>query len=113
MDELTALFGSLGISSEVISIVNEDMIATARHYITHVDSQIEFSPNPICNYIDNDSLNKQILEHINLKGEKLLAEKIKQLAPQFPEGPEALAHITEIDLNSYITYYVSLLETSI
>jgi len=30
MDELTALFGSLGISSEVISIVNEDMIAMAR-----------------------------------------------------------------------------------
>ena len=105
MDELTALFGSLGISSEVISIVNEDMIAMARHYITHVDSQIEFSPNPICNYVDNDSLNKQILAHINLKGEQLLAEKIRELAP--------LAHITEIDLNSYITYYVSLLETSI
>ncbi len=105
MDELTALFGSLGISTEVISIVNEDMIAMARHYITHVDSQIEFSPNPICDYIDNDSLNRQILEHINLKGEQLLAEKIRELAPH--------AHITEIDLNSYITYYVSLLEASV
>tara|TARA_Y100000389_G_C17256433_1_gene410752 strand:- start:448 stop:783 length:336 start_codon:yes stop_codon:yes gene_type:complete len=72
MDELSALFGSLGISSEVISIVNEDMIAMARHYITQIDSQIEFSPNPICDYIDNDSLNRQILSHINLKGEQLL-----------------------------------------
>lgn len=105
MDELTALFGSLGISSEVISIVNEDMIAMARHYITQIDSHIEFSPNPICDYIDNASLNRQILEHINLKGEQLLAEKIRELAPH--------AHITEIDLSSYITYYVSLLETSI
>lgn len=105
MDELTALFGSLGISSEVISIVNEDMIAMARHYITQIDSHIEFSPNPICDYIDNASLNRQILEHINMKGEQLLAEKIRELAPH--------AHITEIDLSSYITYYVSLLETSI
>ena len=40
MDELTALFGSLGISTEVISIVNEDMIAMARHYITQIDSII-------------------------------------------------------------------------
>ena len=106
MDELSALFGSLGISSEVISIVNEDMIAMARHYITQIDSQIEFSPNPICDYIDNDSLNRQILEHINLKGEQLLAEKIRELGG-------AYTHITEIDLNSYITYYVSLLEASV
>lgn len=106
MDELVALFGSLGISSEVISIVNEDMIAMARHFVdSHVDSHIEFSPNPICDYIDNASLNRQILEHINMKGEQLLAEKIRELAPH--------AHITEIDLSSYITYYVSLLETSI
>lgn len=105
MDELSALFGSLGISSEVISIVNEDMIAMARHFVEHVDSHIEFSPNPICDYIDNDSLNRQILEHINLKGEELLAEKIRELAPH--------SHITEIDLNSYITYYVSLLESSV
>lgn len=105
MDELVALFGSLGISSEVISIVNEDMIAMAHHFVAHADSHIEFSPNPICDYIDNASLNRQILEHINMKGEQLLDEKIRELAPH--------VHITEIDLNSYITYYVSLLETSI
>ena len=113
MDELTQLFSSMGVSTNVLDIVNQDMTAMAQHYI-HQDSKptgaepnshIDFSPNPICDYTDNDSLNKQILQHINLKGENLLREKILYLSPS--------SHISDIDLNTYITYYVSLLETSL
>ena len=82
----------------------------AQHYIQQSNSPIEFSPiefspNPICEYTDNDYLNKQILQYINTKGEKLLKEKILSLSLS--------TIITEIDLNTYITYYVSLLETSL
>ena len=106
MDELTQLFSSMGVSTNVLDIVNQDMTAMAQHYIQQdSNSHIDFSPNPICDYTDNDSLNKQILQHINLKGENLLREKILYLSPY--------SNISDIDLNTYITYYVSLLETSL
>jgi hypothetical protein len=105
MEELTNLFSSMGVSTNVLDIINQDLNAMAQHYIQQSNSPIEFSPNPICEYTDNDCLNKQILQYINTKGEKLLKEKILSLSPS--------TIITEIDLNTYITYYVSLLETSL
>jgi aromatic ring-opening dioxygenase catalytic subunit (LigB family) len=105
MDELANLFSSMGVSTNVLDIINQDMIVMAQHYIQQSNSHIEFSPNPICEYTDNDLLNTQILQHINTKGEKILKEKILLLSPS--------TIITEIDLNTYITYYVSLLESSI
>lgn len=110
MEELTNLFSSMGVSTNVLDIINQDLNAMAQHYIQQSNSPIEFapiefSPNPICEYTDNDCLNRQILQYINTKGEKLLKEKILSLSPS--------TIITEIDLNTYITYYVSLLETSL
>jgi hypothetical protein len=104
MDDLANLFSSIGISTNVLDIINQDMNAMAQHYIQQSNSHIEFSPNPICEYTDNDLLNTQILQYINTKGEKLLKEKILSLSPS--------TIIIDIDLNTYITYYVSLLESS-
>lgn len=106
MDDLIAAFNTLGVSDEVIGLVNADISSMANHYLTQHKtdpySVPEFSPNPICDYSENPQLNQQILSYVNQKGEMALIEKILAIDPN--------AQIDPFDISTYINYYVSLVE---
>ena len=108
MDELIASFQTLGVSADVTQLINSDMCEMAQHYISQYYNPFgempTFSPNPICDYGNTEELNRSILEYINSKGEGALVEKIRTL--------DANIQINALDISSYITYYVSLIEIS-
>ena len=106
MDELIKAFNSLGVSTEVMSLINADLSSMANHYIAHFksDRMPDFAPNPICDYGDCEEINKGILEYIDTKGEKALIEKILSIDNKI--------YIDQFEIQTYINYYVSLIELS-
>ena len=103
MDDLIASFNSLGVSSDVILLINNDMHSMALHYIQgNKETLPEYSPNLIYDYNDNDELNQEILSYINKNGEAALVDAIFSINKS--------TFIDSNDISTYITYYVSLLE---